>query len=79
MKLKQIGSNVTELSFQNVTVLFSYQTPVAMVDANGNYYVTDKKWSATTTRHINKWVGGNNAQVNPQSFFDALLKQEVSQ
>ena len=36
MRLKQIGSNQTEIIFNNGThVLFSYETPVAVSTING--------------------------------------------
>lgn len=54
-------------------VLFSYETPVAALEiANGKLYRTDKKWSVTTSRQINKWLGGEEAELRPQEFFDGL-------
>jgi hypothetical protein len=73
MKLKPIASNMTELEVKGAHVLFSYSTPVACSSV-GKYYKTEKKWSNTTTRHINKWLDGVNAEVVPQEFFDNLLK-----
>ena len=55
MKVKPIGSNQTEVIMNNGNhVLFSYETPVAVSTVNG-MYVTETKYSNTTTRHINKW------------------------
>ena len=60
MKVKQIGSNQTEIIMNNGNhVLFSYETPVAVSTVNG-MYVTETKYSNTTTRHINKWCAGIN-------------------
>lgn len=83
MKLKVIGSNMTEVELHGyTTVFFSYNTPVAAW-LNGNFYVTDKHWSRTTTKHINKWLthftGINDASLviminKPQEFFDSLEK-----
>lgn len=68
-KVKNIGSNMTELvikakenhdsSFTGkgrdyLYLLFSYETPVAGWDKNGPFK-TEKKFSAITTRHINKY------------------------
>lgn len=72
MKIKPIASNMTELSISNATILFSYETPVAC-EIDGTYYRTDYKWSQTTTRHINKWLDGVNAEAKPQEFFHALV------
>ena len=58
MKLKHIASNMTELTLSNGdTVLYSYDTPVAGWDGLGAYR-TDKFFSQTTTKHINKYLGG---------------------
>ncbi len=78
MKLIPIGPNQTELSFlasgKSANLFFSYQTPVAaMID--GICYKTDKKWSATTSRHITKWLDGANAETKPQAWFDSLSAQ----
>ena len=78
MELKPIASNMTEVSTKTATILFSYSTPVACYLDNGSgylngYFRTDKKWSATTTRHINKWLGSIKAIEQPQEFFDNLV------
>lgn len=72
MKLKPIASNMTEVKVGDVTALFSYQTPVAAQTEDGFYCRTEKKWSATTSRHISKWLAGAKAEVKPQSYFDGL-------
>ena len=75
MQLRPIASNMTQLDLNNgYQVLFSYQTPVACLSDNG-YYRTATKWSATTTRHINKWLDGVLAKEQPQAFFDELARQ----
>jgi hypothetical protein len=59
MKLTPIASNQTELNLNNGTqVFFSYKTPVAAYVPSQGYIRTDKFWSTTTSRHINKWLGG---------------------
>ncbi len=73
MKLRQIASNMTQLDLDNgYQVLFSYETPVACLSDNG-YYRTSKKWSVTTSRHINKWLDGVLAKEQPQEFFNQLV------
>ena len=73
MQLRPIASNMTQLDLNNgYQVLFSYQTPVACLSDNG-YYRTSKKWSVTTSRHINKWLDGVLAKEQPQEFFDSLV------
>ena len=75
MKLRQIASNMTELEIKDgLTVLFSYETPVACYHNKEGYLKTDKKWSVTTSKHINKWLGSARAAEKPQGFFNNLIK-----
>ena len=71
MQLTPIASNMTEIETSKARILFSYRTPVACLSDNG-YYRTSKHWSVTTTRHINKWLGGVLAKDQPQAYFDSL-------
>ena len=79
---------MTEISLEDGTlVLVSYETPVAarlfsLAAENDGCALarTSKKWSATTTRHINKWLrdtfsdtAPKRAMEMPQEFFDNLL------
>lgn len=74
MKLKVLGQNKTEVDINgNISVLFSYNTPVA-AHVNGAFYRTDKSWSRTTSKHINAWLAGAKAELKPQSYFDDLMK-----
>ena len=74
MQLKRLGSNQTEISLNNGTkVFFSYDTPVAAQLPDYEYVRTATKWSVTTSRHINKWLDGVNANEVSQSFFDNLV------
>jgi hypothetical protein len=73
MKLNTLGSNQTEIVKDNGNVVFfSYNTPVAAC-IGGKFYRTDKKWSVTTSKHVNAWLGGATAEVKPQEYFDGLL------
>jgi hypothetical protein len=63
MRLKPIAKNQNEMVFKNgsytITVFFSYETPVA-VHINKDMdriLVTEKKYSSTTSRHINSFCG----------------------
>ena len=74
MQLTPIGANQTELSLNDGTqVLFSYRTPVAARLPDYEYVRTTTKWSTTTSRHINKWLGCVNANEVSQSYFDNLV------
>lgn len=74
LQLKPLASNMTLLETPAHIVLFSYATPVASFDkATYSFNRTSKKWSMTTSRHINKWLDGAKAIEQPQTYFDDLL------
>jgi len=67
MKLHSFATNRTLLIFDDGSeVFFSYQTPVAGYSKKLGYIKTNRWYSSTTTRHINKYlvdyanVSGNN-------------------
>jgi len=72
LSLNIIGSNQTELTANGVKVLFSYNTPVACW-INGQFYKTNKRWSVTTSKHVNKWA--HLPLEKEQGFFDGLVSK----
>lgn len=75
MTVKSLGANQTEVHAGDGRVVFvSYETPVAAL-IKGEYFKTTKKWSKTTSRHVNSWIGDPTQVVTlkPQEFFDKLL------
>ncbi len=61
MKLKNIGSNMTETEVNGTFILFSYETPVAgrsIKVSDDGFFKTSTHYSPTTTRHINKYFRG---------------------
>jgi hypothetical protein len=59
MKLNPIRSNMIEVESGDITILFSYKTPVAYHRAGVGYAKTSKYWSRTTSRHISQWLALN--------------------
>ena len=59
------STNVVEIGLADITLLFSYKTLVAVNTPDG-LYITNKKYSATTTRHINKYTEGSGTEVEPE-------------
>ena len=74
MKLTPIAANQTEVSINDGTqIFFSYRTPVAAYLPGKGYVRTERFWSKTTSRHINKWLQGvNNVSEVSQSVLDNL-------
>lgn len=74
LKLKPIGSNMTEVEVNGKSILFSYQTPVAGYDSDGAFR-TDEYYSVTTSKHINKYLGGKDVgRTVDQSYIDSLVE-----
>ena len=78
MLLNTLGANKTELTVDGNVILFSYNTPVAAYVSTVNekipsgWYKTNKKWSKTTSKHINQWYAGQYNEKE-QTFFDNLI------
>ena len=77
LRIRPIAENVTELTYrrddgEDVSVLFSYETPVAGYDHNGAIR-TDKHYSQTTSKHINDYFRGFTAKVVPQQYIEGLV------
>ena len=74
MKLTPIAANQTQISLNNGTEgFFSYKTPVAAYLPEKGYVRTEKFWSVTTSRHINKWLKDvNNVTEIDQAILDNL-------
>lgn len=66
IKIKKIANNVSEITKDNTSILYSYETPVACKGANG-FFKTSTKHSVTTSKHINQW-GAKYFEQKPQEF-----------
>ena len=74
MQLTPIASNMTEIETDDARILFSYRTPVAAYVFGVGYVKTDKWWSVTTSRHINKWTDNCTVREVSQTFLDKLVQ-----
>jgi len=73
LNLKPIASNMNELIVNGVSILFSYETPVAGWDNQGAFR-TEEKYSATTTKHVNKYLGGKDiGRTVSQEYINSLV------
>ena len=82
MQLNQIAPNMTELTIgvgdHAINVLFSYKTPVAVI-MHHKTYATNKWHSRTTSKHINKYLGGKaTADKADKVNIDQLLKDHFN-
>ena len=58
IKVKSIRHNYNIITHQDNQILYSYETPVAVIHSNGSCFQTNQKYSSTTSRHINKFLDG---------------------
>ena len=78
MKLKKLGSNMTLIKMTDCEVLYSYETPVAALRYSDHEYLrTDLFWSVTTSRHINQWLQGVEAQTVSQDELYKMARSEA--
>ena len=77
MLLKPLGPNMTQLVYGSNVILFSYETPVAAFTEHSKYVRTNKKYSATTTKHINKWLNGAKAELVEQETIQAMFSYYI--
>jgi hypothetical protein len=78
LTLKHVGRNQTELSrntayANDIVVFLSYETPVAAFLAGRGYFRTTETQSRKTSKHINRWLGGADAQPMDPEVLAALL------
>jgi hypothetical protein len=72
LRLNPLGANKTELETGEARILFSYQTAVAALIYGKGYVRSSTKYSTTTSKHVNSWVGDECEEVD-QATIDALL------
>lgn len=75
MRIAQVRSTHATILFvkDGTEILFSYSTPVAAYIPGRGFVKTDKFWSKTTSRHINKYLSGvDTVAIESQTFFDLL-------
>ena len=77
MKIKIIGANQTEVILADhyeTQIFFSYEQAVCVRTADV-CFVTEEKYSRTTSKHINKWIANlsNIIKMVPQSEIDNMV------
>ena len=73
MKLTPIAANQTSVTFNDGTeVFFSYKTPVAAYLPSKGYVKTEKFYSVTTSRHINKYLPTKDVPTVSETFLKQL-------
>ena len=75
MKLINFGANQTIITIGYDEYFFSYNTCVAGFTSGDGYWRTSEKFSRTTSKHINQYLGGrkDDATVVDQSDIEVAL------
>jgi hypothetical protein len=77
MNLNPIKANMNEVDLGNgMKVLFSYSTAVAykiLGPCGMEYFVTEKFYSRTTSKHINAWMPKDDRNIVTQEHIDNLI------
>ena len=74
MKIKPLGRTSHERIFQNMTIFYSYSTPIC-IKFYGQTLVTSQYYSRTTTRHIRKYIQHEpNVEYVDQEIIDNLIQ-----
>ena len=55
-ELRRIGTNAAEVEVSDRTILFSYDTAVAVDIRGAGVFATYKYWSRTTSGHVRDWL-----------------------
>jgi len=57
------SSRIEVVMANGTSVFFSYMIPVAAFVPGRGYLRTSRRWSTTTTRHINQWLSRKGAEA----------------
>lgn len=77
MELDKQGPNVTVLKLRDGSkILFSYSTPVAVIDQHGDPFKSSRFYSRTTAKHVAEFLRGlTGVHVVEQGVIDAFAKE----
>lgn len=78
MKVRIIGPNQTEVTVGDVSIFFSYETPVAAHSPKLGWMQDATKYSRTTSRHVNAWLGGVIAAKFSTETFRKEIERAIS-
>ena len=75
IELKLLGPNKTALRMNGAEYFFSYETLVCISRKGGNKLITERKFSVTTSKHINQWL--TTYGIGRKSDLISLVSQEI--
>lgn len=77
MKLTKQANSAHVLDIDDVQILFSYETPVAVWIVGSHFLISEVDYSRTTTRHINQFVRDRTYSANSVKVLNLLDDVEV--
>jgi hypothetical protein len=69
-------ANTTVVDVGQLTVYFSYTTPIAFTHPSAGLVLSENCWGPTTGKHLN-WIGRDLPRV-PRADFERMLAEVVS-
>ena len=70
------GVNTLRFDIGNVSIWYSYQTPVAF-SKDGEFHIRENDWNVTTGKHLN-WIDRDHSKRIPGNKFEKLLAEAVA-
>lgn len=74
---REMNNNLTIVYIGDITIYFSYETPVALWNGR-ELIVSENEWSRTTGKHLNRIDGGDRFNRIPhKQFLEEISKYKV--
>ena len=67
MRLENLGANKTLVHIEGHEYFFSYNTCVAGMQEDGQVWKVGKKYSRTTSKHVNQYLNGREPYLVDES------------
>lgn len=71
IRLRQIRPNFTQVRLPDLTIWFSYETPIAFENSHA-LVVRENDWGPTTGKHLNYIDPDNSKRVSREQFEEQL-------
>lgn len=72
------GVNSLEFTIGNLSVYFSYKTPVAFISARTGLVIRENDWGSTTGKHLN-WIDDDKSKRISGDEFEKQLAEQIEQ
>ena len=70
------GVNTLRFNMPNITIWYSYQTPVAFMHPSTGFVIRENDWGPTTGKHLN-WIDADHSKRIPGEEFEKKLAEAM--